>query len=132
MFISQHWEALASILLSVVAIGIAIWSSRQTSMQATRQIESIKELTKLQIETAITEIEMEISKQSVLLQRAHEEQKRSNDIMSVNQLDFRDLMQKDFEAEKPFRDLKYTHSYLSELRKISKRMSEIKLKLNEN
>ena len=53
---------IGSIILPVVAIIIAIRSSRQTSKDATRQIESIKRLAKIQIEMTLRQIEVEIQK----------------------------------------------------------------------
>ena len=66
-FICGHWEALSSLLLSAVAIGIAICSSRKTSKEATRQIESIKELTRQSIENTTKEVESikELSRQTI-------------------------------------------------------------------
>ena len=51
---------LASVLLSVIAIIIAIVSSRQTSKLARKQIESIKDLSRLQIETSLIPLEIEL------------------------------------------------------------------------
>ena len=48
-FIAEHWEGLASLLLSAVSIGIAICSAQSTSKDASRQIASVKELSSLQI-----------------------------------------------------------------------------------
>lgn len=146
-FICEHWEALASLLLSVVAIAIAIWSSRQTSKEATRQIESIKELTrqstentnkeveniknlaKLQIETTLAEMDMEISKNAILMKRADEERKEMNDISSYSSVQFQEIARNNFETERPLRDMKYTHAYLSELRNIANKMNDIKSQL---
>lgn len=44
--------SILNMMLSVTAIWIAIKSSRSTSKDATRQIESIKQLSKIQIETS--------------------------------------------------------------------------------
>ena len=52
-----------SIILPVIAIVIAICSSRQTSKDATRQIESVKRLAEIQIETTLRQIEVEIQKE---------------------------------------------------------------------
>ena len=49
----EIFVAIANVLLSVVAIIIAIRSSRKTSQDATRQIESIKQLATIQIETTL-------------------------------------------------------------------------------
>ena len=147
-FICEHWEAISSLFLSIVAISIAIWSSRQTSKEATRQIESIKELTrqsientneevehikdlaKLQIETTLAEMDMEMSKHSILMQRADEERKAMNDINRSSSIQFQEFARNSFETERPLRDMKYTHAYLSELRRIANKMNEIKSKLN--
>ena len=85
---------LGNIILPVVAIIIAIWSSRQTSKDATRQIESIKQLekkqidligvqsktaesikrlTEIQIEAKLRQIEVEIQKNKLLGQQVREE-----------------------------------------------------------
>ena len=58
----EIFVAIANVLLSVVAIIIAIRSSRKTSQDATRQIESIKQLATIQIETTLRQIEVEIQK----------------------------------------------------------------------
>ena len=93
-FFAEHWEALASLLLSVVAIAIAIYSSRRTAKDATRQIdsiknlsqqtienttneiESVKELAKMLIQTLSIELDMEISKYQVFATRADEEREK--------------------------------------------------------
>ena len=56
-FIISHWEALSSLLLSFVAIAIAIISSRQTSKQAERQIASIQVMTDTSTKNADKQIE---------------------------------------------------------------------------
>ena len=72
-FIAEHWEGLASILLSVVSIGIAICSARSTSKDASRQIASVKELSALQIDTTIKLLEVEIQKVITNVKIASEE-----------------------------------------------------------
>jgi heme/copper-type cytochrome/quinol oxidase subunit 2 len=59
-FTFSEWMTIATVLLSVIAIVIAIWSSRQTSKQARKQIESIKYLSHLQIESTMISLEMEL------------------------------------------------------------------------
>ena len=125
-FFYEHWEALSSLLLSVVAIFIAIWSSRNTSKEATRQIEGIKELAKLQIEALSIELDMEMKRYQVQAQKSDEEKKKMNDIQSFSQLQARELMMQDFEKEKPLRDLRYYSMFIQELREISKRLEQLK------
>lgn len=54
--------SILNMMLSVTAIWIAIKSSRSTSKDATKQIESIKQLSKIQIETSIKQMEVEIQR----------------------------------------------------------------------
>lgn len=146
-FIAEHWESLCSLLLSVVAIGIAIYSSRKTSREATKQIESIKELNqqtientlkevesikqlaKMQIEATTLEMDMEITKYRVLAERANEERRAMSDIQNIYQTDFREMRTKDYQAEQPLRDLKYHSMYIQGLREISKRLEQLKSNL---
>ena len=55
-----------NVLLSLVAIIISIRSSRQTSKDATRQIESIKKLTENQIDLMRMQLDAEIQKNRLL------------------------------------------------------------------
>lgn len=45
------WLAFATVLLAIASVGIAIYSSRKTSIEATRQIEEMRKSTEGQIET---------------------------------------------------------------------------------
>ena len=147
-FFAEHWEALFSLLLSVVAIGIAIYSSRKTSKEATRQIESIKELSrqtienttkeiesvkelaKLQIEAQSIELDMEMKRYQVLGQKANEEREIMADIKQNSYSTQRmELMMQDFEMERPKRELQYLSSYIQELERISKRLEQLKKNL---
>jgi signal transduction histidine kinase len=58
-FIIEHWEGLASIFLAIVSIAIAIYSARSTSKDASKQIESVKELGQIQAEASLLAIETE-------------------------------------------------------------------------
>ena len=60
-----------NILLSVVAIIIAIWSSHSTSKKANEQIAELKQLSKLQIETFIKQVEVEIQKMMAEVKNLH-------------------------------------------------------------
>lgn len=128
-FFCEHWEALSSLLLSVVAIFIAIWSSRNTSKEATRQIEGIKELAKLQIEALSIGLDMEMKRYQVQAQKADEEREIMSDLQSSHQMQARELMMQEFEAGKPMRELHYHAMYMQELRGISKRLEQLKVNL---
>lgn len=147
-FLAEHWEALSSVLLSIVAIGIAIYSARKTSKDATRQIESIKDLTKqtidnttkqvesikelakLQIEALTIQLDVEMTKYGVQAERANEEKKEMDGILRMNHIDIRDIMIKKFQAQQPQRDLHYLNMLMKELLEVNKRLEQLKAKLN--
>ena len=56
----DQYATLATIGLSIIAIIIAIWSSRQTSKQTAKQIDCLRQIALLQIETALLQLEVEI------------------------------------------------------------------------
>ena len=126
-------ENLINILLSVVAIAIAIYSSKQTSKDATRQIESIKQLSKLQLEIAIKQVEIEIQKNRLLAQQAQEEWK---DIQDVNnsglshQIEWRNEMLREKKERKPQRDFHLYSLYIKNLDEICSDLTLLKKKLN--
>ena len=55
----NEWCTITTIILSVVAIIIAIWSSHSTSKDANRQIREIKNLSALQVKISMMELELE-------------------------------------------------------------------------
>ena len=59
-FAFHEWTTITTISLSVIAIIISIWSSRQTAKQTHKQIESIKDLSRIQIESTIISLETEL------------------------------------------------------------------------
>lgn len=105
-FIAAHWEALLSLLLSVVAIVIAIYSARKTSKDATRQIESIKKLAKIQIEASIKQMEVEIERNQIQIDLSMQE---SQEMQSINNsgiahfAEAKDFMVKAFNERRPER-----------------------------
>lgn len=147
-FFAEHWEALSSVLLSVVAIGIAIYSARKTSKDATRQIESIKDLTKqtidnttkqvesikelakLQIEALTIQLDVEMTKYSVQAERANEERREISGIQQIYQMDFREMEMKKYQANQPQRDLRYLTMLMKELQGVNQRLEQLKSKLN--
>lgn len=147
-FFAEHWEALSSVLLSVVAIIIAIYSARKTSKDATRQIESIKNLTtqtidnttkqvdsikelaKLQIEALTIQLDVEMTKYSVQAERAKEEKEAMSSIQNNPYMDFREMEMQKYQAQQPQRDLHYLNMLMKELLEVNKRLEQLKAKLN--
>lgn len=147
-FFAEHWEALSSVLLSVVAICIAIYSARKTSKDATRQIESIKDLTKqtidnttkqvesikelakMQIEALMIQLDVEMTKYGVQAKKANEERSAMNDILQIHYTDFREMEMKKYQAQQPQRDLHYLNILMKELQGVNQRLEQLKTKLN--
>ncbi len=121
--------SILNIVLSVTAIGIAIKSSRNTSKDASKQIESIKELAKIQIETSIKQIEVEIKKNILLAQQAKEELNKIQEISNsplAYQVEWRNEMLRKNKEEKPQNNLHFYNSYITNLNSIYERLNKIK------
>ena len=142
---------LGNIILPVVAIIIAIWSSRQTSKDATRQIESIKQLekkqidligvqsktaesikrlTEIQIEAKLRQIEVEIQKNKLLGQQVREEWQEIENIRKP-QLGraFEDDMKRKLVEQRPRKQMEFYDTYIQNLNEISDKLAKIKEKL---
>ena len=142
---------LGNIILPVVAIIIAIWSSRQTSKDATRQIESIKQLekkqidligvqsktaesikrlTEIQIEAKLRQIEVEIQKNKLLGQQVREEWQEIENIRKP-QLGraFEDDMKRKHVEQRPRKQMEFYDTYIQNLNEISDKLAKLKEKL---
>lgn len=126
-------SSLLSLLLSVIAILIAIYSSRQTSKDVTRQIESIKQLSKLQIETTIKQVEIEIQKNILLARQSQEEWESIQEINNsglAHQVEWRNEMLRQHKERKPQKDINFYSSYIKDLESVRFNLTELKKKLN--
>ena len=126
--------SILNMVLSVTAIWIAIKSSRDTSKDATKQIESIKELAKIQIETSIKQMEVEIKKNILLAQQAKGELNKMQEINNsplAYQVDYRNEMLRRHKEEKSKSDLLFYNSYINSLNSIYEGLNKIKESLNK-
>lgn len=142
---------LGSIIFPMIAIVIAIYSSYQTSKDATRQIESIKQLTEnqidlirvqletmesikqlatIQIETTLRQIEVEVQKNLLLARQAREEWQKIRDAKN-SQLGpgFIDHMKREIMEERPQEQEKFYNACIRSLNESSGKMTELKEKL---
>ena len=126
----EIFVAIANVLLSVVAIIIAIRSSRQTSKDATRQIESIKQLATIQIETTLRQIEVEIQKNRFLGQQAREEWQEIRDLKNSHLGgDAGYHMKREIMEERPQEQEKFYNACIRSLNESSGKITELKEKL---
>ena len=126
----EIFVAIANVLLSVVAIIIAIRSSRKTSQDATRQIESIKQLATIQIETTLRQIEVEIQKNRLLAQQAREEWQKLEDIRKPKfGREFEDDMKRKIMEERPQKQVEFYDTYIRSLNESRGEITKLKGKL---
>lgn len=117
----NNWQPLLSLLLSVVAIAIAVWSSRQTSKEATRQIEGIKELARIQIEVSIKQVELEIERNELMAIQAENEWHHIYDINHAglaSSSEWKREVTQQFNQEKPKRDYELYSGFINKLHDI--------------
>ena len=131
--ILNEYSPLLSLLFSIIAIVIAIYSSWQTSKDATRQIESIKQLSKMQLETTIKQVEIEMQKNILLARQAQEEWESIQEINNSGlayQVEWRNEMLRQHKERKPQKDINFYNSCMKNLESIRFNLTELKKKLN--
>ena len=130
----------ATILSPIVAVFLAWYAGKSTANATARQIQAMREgtseevenlrkLANLQVETLAVELEREQIKTSLWSQLTAEERTEISRILDCNQMDFKRMMMNDFNAQKPVREQKYIDAYLRELNRLSKQLSQIKEQL---
>ncbi len=131
--ILNEYSSLLSLLFSIIAILIAIYSSRQTSKDATRQIESIKQLSKMQLEMTIKQVEIEMQKNILLARQAQEEWESIQEINNSGMahiVQWRNEILRQHKERKPQKDCTFYRSYIKDLENIHFNLTELKKKLN--
>lgn len=134
----------ASIASPLVAVFIAWWTSissaKDTAKQiaaleesTTKQVESIKALSKQMIEASIKQVELEIEKNLFLAKQAQQEW---NGIQSIKNgglshiSEWRNGVMKEFQENKPERDYKLYSQFVKELQIIKQSLETNKKKLD--
>ena len=134
----------ASIASPLVAVFIAWWTSissaKDTAKQiaaleesTTKQIESIKELARLQMDASIKQVELEIEKNLFLAKQAKQEWEEIDKINNgglSNIVEWKNEMMKRFQEGKPEKDYHLYSKFAKELNVIKKCLEANKLKLN--
>lgn len=91
----EQYATFVTIGLSIIAIIIAIWSSRQTSKQTMKQIDCLRQIALLQIDMELLQLEVEIfdaqieeigAKDEIALLRSEIEEMRKNPNLSEKQV----------------------------------------------
>lgn len=128
----NEWCTITTIILSIVAIIIAICSSHSTSKDANRQIREIKNLSAMQIDITIKQIETEIQKMMAEVKKAGKESQEIADIYRGGEHlgpNYRNEMMRKHQESKPLRDLQIYSDCTHNLNEILKSLKDLKNKL---
>lgn len=123
----------ATILSPIIAVLLAWWTVRNSAKDTTRQIESIKELSRLQMDATIKQVELEIEKNIFLAKKAQQEaegiQNINNSGLSHIQ-EWKDGVFKQWKEKKSERDYQLYSQFIKELQDIKQGLVVSKKKLN--
>jgi ribosomal protein L19 len=137
-------DIIAVIIALIVPIGVAVWtvrsSAKDTAKQiaaleesTTKQIESIKELSRLQMDASIKQVELEIEKNLFLAKQAQQEwegiQSINNSGLSGNAT-WSEMVKKQYQEKKPEREYQLYSQFVKELQAIKQGLIASKKKLN--
>lgn len=128
-----EWSTITTISLSVIAIVIAICSSRSTSKAAEKQIREIKQLAALQIDVSIKQLEAEIQKVMVEVKKSAEESMAINEINKsglVHHKEYRDDMMRRNQESRPLRDMQIYSECSHNLNELLKNLNQMKKRLD--
>lgn len=128
----------------IIAVLLAWWTSRSSAKDTakqivaledstTKQVESIKALSKHMIEASIKQVELEIEKNLFLAKQAKQEWEGIESITKsemASQEIFRRLRMREFNEGKPERDYHLYSKFVKELNAIKKGLEANKTKLN--
>lgn len=134
----------ASIASPLVAVFIAWWTSissaKDTAKQiaaleesTTKQIESIKELARLQMDASIKQVELEIEKNLFLAKQAQQEWEGIDQINNsgmASQVQWKEIRMQQFREKKPERDYHLYSKFIKDLEAIKKGLVSSKKNLN--
>lgn len=125
---------IAPIILSVVSIGIAIYSSWQTSKDAAKQIGAIKDLCALQIDTSIKYLAVELDKAQLKVKQGKAEKEYLDEAYNGSMSFFgpmREESLKHFPAYKSKMDYQFFRDYEKQLKNIQSSLEELKQKIQK-
>ena len=123
----------ATILSPIIAVLIAWWTVRSSAKDTAKQIKSIKELSRRQIEATIKQVELEIEKDLLLATQAKQEWEGIQNINSSGLshiCEWKDSVMKQFQEQKPERDYHLYSKFIKDLKDIRKGLEESKKNLN--
>lgn len=135
------WSSILSPLIAVIiAVGSGISSRKATAKQlsaikdsTTKQVESIKALSKQMVEASIKQVELEIEKNQLLAKQAMQEWEEIDKINNsgmASQVQWKEIRMQQFREQKPERDYHLYSKFIKELETIKKGLETNKKKLD--
>ena len=128
-----EWSTITTISLSVIAIVIAICSSRSTSKAAEKQIREIKQLAALQIDVSIKQLEAEIQKVMVEVKKSAKESMAIDEINKsglAHHKEYHDAMMCRNQESRSLRDLQIYSECSHNLNELLKNLNQMKKRLD--
>ena len=128
-----EWSTITTISLSVIAIVIAICSSRSTSKTAEKQIREIKQLAALQIDVSIKQLEAEIQKVMVEVKKSAKESMAIDEINKsglAHHKEYHDAMMRRNQESRSLRDLQIYSDCSHNLNELLKNLNQMKKRLD--
>ena len=123
----------ATILSPIIAVLIAWWTVRSSAKDTAKQIKSIKELSRLQIEATIKQVELEIEKNLFLANQAQHEWEEIDHINNsgmASQVQWKEIRMQQFREQKPERDYHLYNKFIEDLKTIKRGLEVNKKKLD--
>ena len=134
----------ATILSPIIAVLIAWWMSRSSAKDTakqiaaleestTKQIESIKQLARLQMDASIKQVELEIEKNLFLANQAQQEWEGIDQINNsgmASQVQWKEIRMQQFREQKPERDYHLYSEFIKNLKTIKKGLEVSKKNLS--
>ena len=134
----------ATILSPIIAVLIAWWMSRSSAKDTakqiaaleestTKQIESIKQLARLQMDASIKQVELEIEKNLFLAKQAQQEWEEIDQINNTgmaSQVQWKQIRMQQFREQKPERDYHLYSEFIKNLKTIKKGLEVSKKNLS--
>lgn len=134
----------SSIISPLIAVIIAVWSGissrKATAKQlsaikdsTTKQVESIKALSKQMVEASIKQVELEIEKNQLLAKQAMQEWEEIDKINNsgmASQVQWKEIRMQQFREQKPERDYNLYSKFIKDLETIKKDLEANKNKID--
>lgn len=123
----------ATILSPIIAVLVAVWVVISSKKDTDKQIESIKELSRQQIDASVKQVELEIEKNLLLARQAKQEWegiKGINNSSLSGIVEWKDGVMRSFKENKPERDYKLYCQFIKDLEEIKRELVSNKNKMS--